>query len=84
MLGRCEVRIDNATKYKTRLKCNHPMVSHVENDYASQLDQTLQPGVDKLIKENGSKKHQLQDIARVRVDFLLTLFSSHLSRFIGD
>ena len=58
MLGRCEGKEDNPCRCKVRPENNHPTSSQIPDDYATQLVQMLQAGVDVAIGNHSGKKRK--------------------------
>ena len=58
MLGLCEPKENDATKYKVRPGNAHPKAAHNPDDYAIQMIRLLQPGTDKLVAENHNKRQR--------------------------
>ena len=59
MLGSCEGKEGEPGRCKQRPENLHPKAGDIPDDYAVQLVELLQPGVDKLLSNNqGSAKRQ--------------------------
>ena len=55
MLGACERKPGDPSRYTVRLDNVHPTAAQVPDDYEIQLQQDLQPGVDNFLAEHGAK-----------------------------